>query len=102
VSHLPTCSRGVNDRLFLACDARRQNCVESFAARPHIDLRPLVGLAAGFSLNSFSDRKARRVLGLSPNLDRHRALTDALDLRQFCRMLKRQRIAAKKISASDS
>ncbi len=103
VSNLPTCSWGVNDRLFLARDARRQNCVDPFAARPHIDLRPLVGLAAGFSLNSFPDRdEVRRVLSLSPNLDRHRALADALDLGQFCRIVKRQRIAAKKISESDS
>ena len=103
VPSLPTCSWGVNDRLFLARDARRQNCVDPFAARPHIDLRPLVRLAAGFSLNSFPDRdEVRRVLSLSPNLDRHRALADALDLGQFCRIVKRRRIGAKKVSESDS
>jgi len=103
VSHLPTCSWGVNDRLFLTRDACRQNCADPFAARPHIDLMPLVGLVAGFPPKSFPGRdEARRFLSLSPNLDRHRALADALDLGQFCRIVKGQRIAAKKISESDS
>jgi 3'-5' exoribonuclease 1 len=103
VPSLPTCSWGVNDRLFLARDACRQDCADPFAARPHIDLRPLVGLTAGFSSNATPDRdEVRRVLSLSPNLDRHRALADALDLGQFCRIVKRQQIAAKEDGESDS
>ena len=85
----PTCSWGANDRLFLARDARRSDCKDPFQSCRHVDLRSLFRLALGDPTDAACDRdRVRTVLGLLPNLNRHRALDDALDLVQFCRRLR--------------
>jgi len=88
----PTCSWGRNDRLFLARDARRSNCQDPFEGCRHVDLRSLFQEELSFSSNASCDRDDLRVtLGLLPNLRRHRALDDTLDLAQFCRRLREHR-----------
>ncbi|HWU38844.1 MAG TPA: 3'-5' exonuclease [Candidatus Acidoferrum sp.] len=88
----PTCSWGSNDRLFLARDARRSNCQDPFEGCGHVDLRSLFREELGFPPDAPCDRDClRATLGLLPNLRRHRALDDTLDLAQFCRRLREHR-----------
>lgn len=88
----PTCSWGPNDRLFLAHETMRTHCKDPFENRRHVDLCTLFRLALGYPTEEACDRdRVRTVLGLLPNLHRHRALDDALDLVQFCRRLRAYR-----------
>jgi len=92
ISGEPTCSWGINDRIFLAQDAQRSGCRDPFRACTHADLRSLYSVALRCPPTRIYDRDdARRILGLSPNNKRHSALADALDLVQFCRMLRSDR-----------
>ena len=92
ISGVPTCSWGVNDRIFLAQGAQRSGCGDPFEACRHADLRLLYGMALRCPPARICDRdEARRILGLSPNHRRHSALADALGLVQFCRMLRSDR-----------
>lgn len=92
ISGVPTCSWGVNDRVFLAQDAQRSGCGDPFRACTHADVRSLYNVALRCPPTRIYDRDdTRRILGFSPNHKRHSALADALDLVQFCRELRDDR-----------
>jgi inhibitor of KinA sporulation pathway (predicted exonuclease) len=85
----PTCSWGMNDRLFLARDAARSNCPDPFRGCRHVDLRSLFRAALADPTDVSCDRdRLRATLGLLPNLQRHRALNDVLDLPQYYQRLR--------------
>lgn len=86
----PTCAWEIDDRLYLAQDTHRSDSIDPFLGRPHVNLMSLLCGVFAYSPRGVADRDGiRAVLGLSPNLNRHRALADALDLAQFCRVLKK-------------
>jgi inhibitor of KinA sporulation pathway (predicted exonuclease) len=87
LSGAPTCEWG-SDRPILAQEATRCGASSPFHDTPHVDLRVLYQRVFGEG-----DRDAaRRRFGLPENRDRHRALPDALDLRQFCVFLRKTAI----------
>ena len=83
---LATCGWGSNDRRRLATDAARRGGADPLAGRPHMDLRAV--MTALCHRPNPIDRDELRELGhLPPNPDRHRALSDALDLTHFLKLL---------------
>jgi len=85
-----TCAWDIDDRLYLAQDTQRSDCFDPFLGRPHVSMMSLLCEVLGYSPREVADRdKMRATLGLLPNTNRHRALADALDLAQFCQVLKK-------------
>lgn len=85
---VPTCAWGVNDRMLLAADAGRSGCADPFAGRGHLDLQSMLRrLTKQSGPGGLSREEARATFRLAENRHRHRALADALDLLQFCRLL---------------
>ncbi len=90
-SATPTCAWGMSDRSYFAEDARRWGLRSPFDGAPHADLN-------AFSQQLFRDgdrESVRTRYGLHPIPHRHRALADALDLIQFCTLVRdtaRQRV----------
>jgi inhibitor of KinA sporulation pathway (predicted exonuclease) len=74
------------DRVRLAANARTRDVADPLAGRPHIDLRAV--MTALYRHPTRIDRDELRALAaLPPNLRRHRALDDALDLTHFLALL---------------
>ncbi len=87
----PTCAWGHLDRVFLRDDAQRVGCDDPFRGRPHVDLATLARSKLGLPGEDPLDRETLRArAALAPCPDRHAALADALDLKQFCEWLKTQ------------
>jgi inhibitor of KinA sporulation pathway (predicted exonuclease) len=85
LSGAPTCGFALADRLYLAREAQTHHCSSPFREGPHADMHALCKRVLGSG-----DRDAVRTsYGLAPNPSRHRALADALDVAQFCALLRR-------------
>lgn len=83
----PTCGWGTMDRDFLSADAARAGWACPLDPRPHVDVH---GLCDAVLDGGPAPRDAVRArYGLAPNRERHRALADALDIAQFCALLRR-------------
>jgi inhibitor of KinA sporulation pathway (predicted exonuclease) len=85
LSGAPVCEWGTGDLPALAQDAARCGSTSPFHAAPHVDLGVLYQRVFGER-----DRDAaRKRFSLRDNRRRHRALPDALDLQQFCALLRK-------------
>jgi 3'-5' exoribonuclease 1 len=85
----PTCGWGPIDRAFVAREAAALGVRDPFGAAPHGDVRALLQAVLGRPPGTRDEMRAR--WGLAPNDGRHRALSDAIDLAQFCALIRRRR-----------
>jgi inhibitor of KinA sporulation pathway (predicted exonuclease) len=85
---LATCGWGPLDRTGLARNARALGAADPLAGRPHIDLRHVMTELRGHPRPIDRD-ELRQLANLPPNVRRHRALDDALDLTHFLGLLNR-------------
>lgn len=83
---LPTCGWAEGDRVRLAANARAHGATDPLAGRPHVDLRAVMTALRGHP-HPFERDELRALAHLPPNLGRHRALDDALDLTHFLALL---------------
>lgn len=81
-----TCGWGPIDREFTAREAARRGLRDPFRAAPHGDVHALLEAALGAPPGTRDAVRAR--WRLAPNQERHRALADALDLVQFCVLIR--------------
>ncbi len=82
-----TCGWGPIDREFVAREAAARGVPDPFGAAPHGDVRALLEAALGRVPGTRDEVRAR--WGLVTNDGRHRALSDAIDLAQFCALISR-------------
>jgi inhibitor of KinA sporulation pathway (predicted exonuclease) len=85
---LATCGWGSLDRKVLAQNAQALGVADPLAGRPHIDLRDVM-TEHGHHPYPIDRDDVRRLAHLPPNVRRHRALDDALDLTHFLGLLLR-------------
>jgi inhibitor of KinA sporulation pathway (predicted exonuclease) len=83
---LATCGWGALDRKVLARNARTLGVVDPLAGRRHIDLGDVM-TELGRHSHPVSRDELRALAKLPPNVRRHRALDDALDLTHFLALL---------------
>ena len=85
-ARLATCGWGSADRRTLARNARVLGLADPLSGRGHIDLSDVIIDLRGPATPADRD-ELRRLAHLPPNLHRHRALDDALDLTHFLALL---------------
>jgi inhibitor of KinA sporulation pathway (predicted exonuclease) len=83
---LATCGWGPLDRTGLARNARALGVADPLAGRPHIDMCDVMTELRQHP-HPISRDELRRLAHLPPNVRRHRALDDALDLTNFLGLL---------------